>query len=285
MEVGDVHFFVQTSDCEHCPPPGRVSTLEAKPSEPDMRENLEKYTCTCVQNQLNVFTWLGWVLFEALSQKMACMLDFTSRISLPSFLARSQKGLSSLISNNLIFRRRLQSRENCCASSGSSASARGTRWNGFSLLNNLCWSICLSYPSHSVCKERPHAPKWIKFWKFSKLTLTPNRNPSTLVLAKYLPLSSPNGRIHRSDDGSDDDDVNDGGGDGCDDDGRAVWGIYCTTSPPLTGKPDAQQKCVNAFKATQEMKIIWLQKYPFYYTYNQRSKFSAVKCETNFESI
>ena len=35
MEVGDVHFFVQTSDCEHCPPPGGVSTLEAKPSEPD----------------------------------------------------------------------------------------------------------------------------------------------------------------------------------------------------------------------------------------------------------
>ena len=86
------------------------------------------------------------------------------------------------------------------------------------------------------------------------------------------------------DDGSDDDDVNDGGGDGCDDDGRAVWGIYCTTSPPLTGKPDAQQKCVNAFKATQEMKIISLQKYQFYNTYNQRSRFSAVKCEPNFES-
>lgn len=184
----------------------------------------------------------------------------------------------------MIFRRRLQSRENCCASSGSSASARGTRWNGFSLLNNLCWSICLSYPSHSICKERPHAPKWIKFWKFSKRTLTPNRNPPTLVLAKYLPLS-PDPQSIDGDDGSDDDDVNDGGGDGCDDDGRAVWGIYCTTSPPLTGKPDAQQKCVNAFKATQEMKIIWLQKYPLYYNYNQRSKFSAVKCEKNFESI
>ena len=64
MEVGDVHFFVQTSDCEHCPPPGGVSTLEAKPSEPDlkyMRENLEKYTC--VQNQLKRFylTWMDAV--------------------------------------------------------------------------------------------------------------------------------------------------------------------------------------------------------------------------------
>ena len=43
MEVGDVHFFVQTSDCEHCPPPGGVSTLEAKPSEPDLKYMREIY--------------------------------------------------------------------------------------------------------------------------------------------------------------------------------------------------------------------------------------------------